>query len=223
MRMSFRSETSRTGDLDFRCDILDVGIAHLDIGSSCVPFLTVDAAKRAAWRAPLRRARRAVDCALRRVEASNRVIDATLRFAAGRPLETSRRLQRLGDWMVDAQAHLSRVVRELHRSAECAALAPETASAAPALLVDTTARWLDAAVRLDAVSGRVVQTSALLADHARCRPAFFAAGAERPAVPALARRPHPAPPVLIRPQWFVTTTTAEAARSVSRGRAPPSR
>lgn len=125
--------------------------------------------------------------------------------------------------MGEATAHLSRVVRELDRSAQCVALAPETAAAAPALLIETTARWLDAAVRLDAVSTRVLQASAMLADEARHRPQFFAIGAERPAVPPPSRRPHPAPPVVIRPQWFVTTTTAQAARSVSRGRAPPSR
>ena len=175
--------------------------------------------ERASWRIPLRRARRAVDCALRRVETSGRVIDASLRFTAAPLADTSRRLHRLSEWIGEAADRLERAVRGVHESVERIALAPEHAFDAPLLLTETTVRWIDAAGQLDRVSARLTDATALLAANTRTWADVTSAAATpvqtRPAAS------HDAPASLVRRQPFVAANTADAAKEISRGRAPP--
>jgi hypothetical protein len=175
----------------------------------------------ASWRVPLRRARRAIRSTLDRVETCSRVIEATVRFAAGRPLETSRRIRRLSNWIDEAGACLQRASRGVGETVRLAEKEPDRAAAAPALLFDTTGRWLDAAERLNEISVRLVETSARLVHDARSRGVV---PADAPAQPVPSRPAHfrHAPVVLIRRRWLIIAFCVEVARKISRGRAPPS-
>lgn len=177
--------------------------------------------KRAAWRAPLRRAWRALDASLRRVDATRRVVEASERCGARRPIEVTRQLQRAGNWLSTAAALLSRSVRDADRSCSCAVLEPQRAAAVRPLLFVTAVRWLDAAGRLDAASMALESAMAGLVEQVRTWTVW---PEDRRAAPArAASRPiHHATLVLIRRQWFVAAVAADAARRISRGRAPPS-
>ena len=177
----------------------------------------------APWRAPLRRARRRIDATLGRVETTAVVIDATVRLAAGRPLETSRRLHRLQQWIGEAGARLQRALHSVEETTSLVAREPHRAAEAPLLLFDVTERWIDAAARLNEISTRLVETSARLLDDARSR--GFAAGSTVVRTQTVRVRTTPtrhAPVVLIRRRWFIVAFSAEVARKICRGRAPPS-
>jgi hypothetical protein len=174
----------------------------------------------AQWRAPLRRAWRAIDSTQRRIEASARVIDASLRVAAARPVETSRRFERVGGWIAEAAGHLQRALRQVEHSTHCIARAPERAETAPALLAGTTMRCLDVAQRLDGVSIRLAGASARLVEQVR------SVGVPRPAVVARpssrTRAPRFSVTIVLRRQQPAVDTAAAAVRRIFRGRAPPS-
>jgi hypothetical protein len=177
-------------------------------------------ARGTSWRAPLWRARRAIRSTMARVETSERVIDATARFAAGRPLETSRRLLLLGECIEEAGACLQRAIVDVEKAVRLAEEEPDKASAAPALLALTTLQWFDAAARLDESSARIAKTSACLLSETLQRGAQPLVPTQRPARVRCAPVRH-APVVLIRRRWLVTAFAAEVAIEISRGRAPP--
>jgi hypothetical protein len=187
---------------------------------------------RAAWRRPLRRVRRALDASFRLIASSRRVIDASERFAAGSPARSAARLQQVSEWMVDASEQLGRAVRALRDTRDRAALAPGQAAEAPARLVESTLRWIDAAGTLAALSERLEVTFARLRDtvqrggvvsgyaktaadsraqSAGGRPTKRPSRASGLVSIASIRRRRPAP----------ASRAADAARRISRGRAPP--
>jgi len=186
---------------------------------------------RQGWTRSLRRARRAIDASVRRIEGSCRVIDAAQRFASRRPLRATDHLQQVSGWLVDAAVQLQRAGIRMRDTTECAALAPERAAAAPQGLIDATARWLAAAGRLAVASDRLDDTMARLLRSAKEGSPVD----DRPVIPL--RRPP-------SPRWFLQycpsqpadrirlllkrrrrpapSAVTEAHRRVSRGRAPPS-
>jgi hypothetical protein len=188
---------------------------------------------RLTWRRPLRRVQRALDSSFRLIDSSRRVIDASERFAAGSSLRTAaRQLQRVSEWIDDASEQLGRAVRGLRQTTDSVARAPEQGAAAPALLIETARRWVDAAATLAALSDRLEETFARLRAAAergilivdrpesapQSQPRFTA---PRPAsrrscagdrlTTSSIRRPWPAP----------ASRAVDAARRISRGRAPP--
>ena len=176
--------------------------------------------QRAPWRRPLQRARRRIVATLGRVEETGRIIDATARFAEGRALETSRRLHLLNRLIGEAEAALHRAMRCVEQSTALVAAHADQAGDAPALLLVTTALWLDAAVRLDRVSARAVETSSRLVREGRWTPVNASTVAPR----VSSARPHHvrrAPVVVIRRRWFIVAFSVELARKICRGRAPP--
>jgi hypothetical protein len=173
--------------------------------------------ERAAWRVPLRRAYRTIDSTLRRIGTSGRLIDATLRFAGGRPAEASRRLQLASQWIAKADEQLQRAARGVEDSIHAIVLLPEQILETPLLITATTLHWIGASMRLDQVSLHLVAATASLAFDARNRAALLDICRDV-AVPQSRRRSSPVTPW--RPR-FLTATTADAARKVSRGRAPP--
>ena len=174
----------------------------------------------APWRRPLRRARRTIAATLGRLEETGRIIDATARFAEGRALETSRRLNLLNHLIGQAEAGLQRALRSVEQTTVLVAAHADRAGDAPALLLVTTALWLDAAMRLDHVSARAVETSSRLVREGRWTPVNASTVAPR----VSSARPHHvrrAPVVVIRRRWFIVAFSVELARKICRGRAPP--
>src|SRR3954451_19122274 len=80
------------------------------------------------WRRSLRRTRRAIDSSMRLLGSSWRVVDVSERWAARRPLQTSRQLQRIACWLTEAEGQLQRAVHGLRDTADDAARSPERAA-----------------------------------------------------------------------------------------------
>ena len=172
---------------------------------------------RARWRAPLRWAWRAIDSTQRRIDASSRVIEASMRFAGARPVETSRRLQRVGGWIAEAADHLERAWRQVGQSTQVIELVPEGAQEAPALLVGASVRWLEVAKRLDGVSIRLAGASAWLVEQARSGSVL------QGATPATVKRSTcRCWSIVIRRQRPAVDTALAAARRIFEARGPPS-
>ena len=152
---------------------------------------------------------------------SAHIINETLRFAPGHPLETARRIFALNRGLRDAQKILQRA---LHSVNECMCRVEQQADQAqdaPALLSETTARWLAAAAALDEVTGRLEAVSSYLASDtswAYAKTDTDPAPVPVPLKPSYLGR---APVVVIRRRWFVIAFSVELARKICRGRAPP--
>jgi hypothetical protein len=151
----------------------------------------------ATWRDPFLRARRAIDSALGRYESSGRIIDASHRFGADRPKE---RLLQLSIWLDQTIVRLERAIRDMETWVE---RLPDYDQAQ-----DFTFPFIGAAFRC-------MQLLAWL-DELRTR-----------AAEALAQVSHASPrhprfgSVIVRRSPVAFATVADAARKVSRGRAPP--
>ena len=185
---------------------------------------------RRGWVRSLRRARRAIDASLRRIEGSGRVIEAAERFGRRRPLQAAGQLHRASCWLADAAAQLQRAQLRLNDTTQCIESAPERAAGAPVPVMYTILHWIDAAGRLTAVSDHLSDTSTRLVAIAKtAQPSDF-----RPVIvpprPAAARwflqycpsRPSDRIQQLLRRRRRpAPTAVAEAPRRVSRGRAPP--
>jgi len=122
---------------------------------------------RSGWRRSLGRTRRAIDSSLRLIDASTRAIDVAEQSAATCPIRANRRFQRVSFWLVDAGKHLQRAAHGLRDTANQVARAPEDAAEAPGRLIDATARWLDSAAQIGAVSGRLDEASVRLVDSVK--------------------------------------------------------
>jgi hypothetical protein len=155
---------------------------------------------KATWRDPFLRARRAIDSTLEGFAPSGRVIDASFRFGLGGPVEQRQRLVQLATWLDQTIVRLERAIRGMEKWAE---RSPDYDYAQ-----DFTFPFIGAACRC-------MQLLAWLEDlHAR------AAEAWAKVVHASPR--HPRFVSIIVRRWPVAfTTVADAARKVSRGRAPP--
>ncbi|HEU4887456.1 MAG TPA: hypothetical protein VFV49_06195, partial [Thermoanaerobaculia bacterium] len=104
------------------------------------------------WTRPLRRLRRAIDCSLRLIDGSRKVAEASERTAAERRGRTSRELCRASGWLARAAERLERAAFDLGQTNLAILDAPERAGGVPALILDETQRWLEAAQHLSSVS-----------------------------------------------------------------------
>lgn len=131
----------------------------------------VEGVRRQIWRRPLRCARRAIASAVGRIETSGQVIDATLHFAAGRPLERAWRLAQLCEGIDEAGTQLERALRRLDEAVGQIVLAPQTAAGAPQLLVDAARQCVETSQRLDQLTDRLVAAWAKVVEETRNRAA----------------------------------------------------
>lgn len=177
--------------------------------------------KSTSWRAPLRRARRRIKSTLGRVAHSAVVIDATLRFAPGRPRETALRIFALNRWIAQTQEILQRALRDVGSATDLVAEQADQAHDAPALLTSTTILYLAAAYELGQVSARLAQTASRLAADTSW--AFVHTGnvPEPPPAPARPNVVRHAPVVVILRRSVIVSFSVELARKICRGRAPP--
>jgi len=153
---------------------------------------------KATWRDPFLRARRAIDSTLEGFAPSGRVIDASFRFGLGGPTEQRQRLVQLAVWLDQTIVRLERAIRDMEQWAERSPDEPQ----------DFTFPFIGAAFRC-------MQLVAWL-DELRAH----AAEAWAQVVHASPRHPRFGS-VIVR-RWPVAfATVADAARKVSRGRAPP--
>jgi hypothetical protein len=182
------------------------------------------------WKRPIRRVERAINSSLRLAEASRRVIDATERFAAGRPFkQTSRQLLRVSVWLTRAGDQLGLAVHGLQETTDAAKRAPERAADAPQRLFVDTARWIDAAGRVAVLSNRLEEVYAslralatrpcgILLESPRVDIALRSALAAPRRIPSRGRLSV----VPVRRRRHALSGAVDGARKVSRGRAPPS-
>jgi len=197
-----------------------------------------DRDRRRSWIRPFRHTRRAIELSLRLIDSSRRVVEASERFAAERPVRATRHLKLVSGWLTEATAQLCCAAAGLRKTSHRAAQAPELALDAPGKLIDATAQWIEAAGQLAAVSERLGGTSALLLDSVKGG-AIPIPTEERTAdagktVTTIRLTPPPlrlpdwltgqssdVPCIPVRRQRSVRLTVAEAARRIFRGRAPP--
>ena len=181
----------------------------------------------AVWRAPLRRARRAINSVIGQIATSGQVIDATLRFGAHRAMERAWQLYRLFQEIDGAQRALHRALRGIEETHRQLGLAPEMAPDSARLLMDAALRFAATAAALDQLGQRADQLSAQVVEETQAWAASVAAAPAAPAAPAqptraaAPRRPLFPLTVIIRRSPVAFATVADAARKVSRGRAPP--
>jgi len=155
---------------------------------------------RATWRDPFLRARRAIDSALGRYESSGRIIDASHRFGADRPMEQRQRLLQLAAWLDQTIVRLERAIRGMEEWVE---RLPDYDHAQ-----DFTFPFIGAAFRC-------MQLVAWLEElHARAAEAWAQVSHASPRRPRFVS-------VIVRRSPVAFATVADAARKVSRGRAPP--
>lgn len=152
---------------------------------------------------------------------SAHIINETIRFAPGHPLETAQRILAVNRGLREAHKTLQRA---LHSVSECVCRVEQQADQAqdaPALLSETTARWFAAAVVLDEVSGRLQAVSSYLVSDTSW--AYAKTDTDPAPIPAPVKPSYlgRAPVVVIRRRWFVTAFSVELARKICRGRAPP--
>jgi hypothetical protein len=180
---------------------------------------------------------RAIKRAFRLIDSSLRVIEASERFAAQRPVLATRQLQLVVGWLAEAASELECATRGLRSTVDHAALSPELALDAPRLLVDAAKDWMDAALQLAALSDRFDDTFGCLVDSVKSGaiPIPPEEQTDDAGDPVTTFRLIPVP--LLPPDWFgyqryvtpcipdrqrsVRVTVVEAARRISRGRAPP--
>jgi hypothetical protein len=181
------------------------------------------------WKRPIRRVERAINSSLRLAEASRRVIDASERFAAGRPFKkTSRQLLRVSVWLAHAGDQLGVAVRGLQETTDAARRDPERAAEAPQRLFVDTARWIEAAGRVAVLSNRLEDLFASLRASAMKPRGILIESptvdiAHRSALAAPRRTPSRGrlTPLPVRRRRHALSGAVDAARNVCSGRAPP--
>ncbi len=165
--------------------------------------------RRSSWSRPFRRLRRAIDFSERSIQASCRVLLATERLAPGAPVPTSRQLCRAAGRLTEAAVALTRAALGLQ--------VPDTPEAADPL-IGVALVWIETAGKMTGLAERL-HTHVLTT-----RP---------PVTVAVPITPRP----LLRPRQIRicdglsfaslrrsrprVTTSANAPRQISRGRAPP--
>ena len=161
------------------------------------------------WRRPLRRMRRELACSLRRIEASRRLMAVPVGFWLRHWAEGSQRCLRASEWLADAASRLHSISEGLYETTVAMARAPETAAGVPDHLIEITRQVLEASAWLIDVSNYVSVFTG--------EPGKSAGRRTIRRRPVRARSQVSTP---IRRQARVSET--DAARRVSRGRAPPS-
>jgi hypothetical protein len=188
-----------------------------------------DRHRRRSWTRPFRRTWRAIEASLRLTQTSRRVIEASERVAAERPLHAAGQLALVSTLVGRAMAQLECAAAGLRKTSDRVAESPELALDAPAKLMAAAVLWARAAVELDLYSAQFVETSARMLERTKELAAsgqLVPATIELNAPPRLPRDWFPfedddTPCIPTRRQRSVPLTLAEAVRRISRGRAPP--
>lgn len=195
-----------------------------------------DRGRRRSWMRPFRRSRRAIDSTFHLINSSLRVIEASERFAAERPIRASRHLRRVAFWLADAAEKLDRARAGLHDTLDRAEQSPEVARDAPEKVIKASVCWVVAYEQLAALSSRFEGTLTWLADSLKSGAIAIpieerTADAAKAVIvlrrsgaswipPDLLARESNRIPVRRRRSFCLTVT--EAVRRIVRGRAPPS-
>jgi hypothetical protein len=186
---------------------------------------------------PFRRSRRAIDSTFQLINSSRRVIEASERFAAERPVKASRHLRRVAFWLADAAEQLDRARDGLRHTLDRVWQSPEVSRDAPEKVIEASERWVVAYEQLSALSDRFEDTLTWLADSVKSGAilipleeqttdagkaviVFRRTGA--PCIPPdLLARDRRVPCIPVRRQRLICQTVAEAVTRIVRGRAPP--
>lgn len=186
------------------------------------------------WPRRFRRTRRVIDRSLRLIETSCRVVEAAERFAARRPLRAARQYQRVSDVLDEVTEQLSTALHTLQMGADLGRMRGEGGNA-PESLARATARCVAASEKLLILSSRLDDTFALIMDAIGSGTRLdFSKLIARPigTAPRVIRlRPLPERRLSLgsgcnrvlrqRRRRALRRTFADAARRISRGRAPP--
>jgi len=194
--------------------------------------------RRRAWIRPFRRTRRAIRSSFRLIACACRAIEAVEKFAVERPIRAARHLRIASGLMVEADEQLDCAVRGMRKVLDRATESPDVSLDAPGKLVDAGIDWMRATAELTAFSERLDEVSGWLLDSVQSGAIEIpieeqTADAGKPVTPFRL-----IPPRLLPPDWFsyerndvpsiparqprsVRLTAVEAARRITRGRAPP--
>jgi len=188
---------------------------------------------------PLRRARQAIDSAVKLIETSYGALHQAEHAPVGpRLVRASRQLLFLNRWMRRAQEKLSCATRRLRETTDCLALEPERIGDAPSRMIRETERLIDASMRLNLLSYEAGELVARMRAALEATAASAGSSGE-PAAEASPRIHVPKPNrrrnFLLRRRCRRVSdrlrslgrrrrsplTVADAPRRISRGRAPP--
>ena len=200
------------------------------------PSCGSDRDRRRSWMRPFRRSRRAIDSTFQLINSSLRVIEASERFAAERPVRATRHLRRVAFWLADAAEKLDRARAGLRDTLDRAEQFPKVALDAPEKVIEASVCWVVAYEQLAALSSRFEDTLTWLADSLKSGAIAIPieeqtadagkavivlrrTGARWIPPDLLARESHRIP---VRRRRSICLTVAEAVRRIVRGRAPPS-
>lgn len=194
--------------------------------------------RRRAWLRPFRRTRRAIKSSFELITCACRAIEAVETLAVERPIRAARHLGIASGLMREADEQLDCAVRGMRKMMDRAAESPDVSLDAPGKLVGVGSDWIRATAELTAFSERLDEVSGWLLDSVRSGAIEIpieeqTADAGKPVIPVRL-----IPPPLLPPDWFsyqsndvpsipsrrprsVRRTLVEAARRITRGRAPP--
>jgi hypothetical protein len=195
-------------------------------------------ARRRAWIRPFRSTRRAIKSSFELITCACRAIEAVERFAVERPIRAARHLGIASGLIREADEQLDCAARGMRKMLDRAAESPDVALDAPEKLVDATMDWIRATAELTAFSERLDEVSGWLLDAVQSGAIEIpleeqTADAGKHVIPFRL-----IPPPLLPPDWFsyesydvpsipsrrprsVRQPVVEAARRITRGRAPP--
>lgn len=166
-----------------------------------------------------------------------RAIEVVEKLAVERPIRAARHLGIASDLMAEADEQLDSAARGMRKMLDRAAESPDVALDAPGKLVDATVQWIRATAELTAFSERLDKISDWLLDSVLSGAIAIPVEEQTPDAgkPAIPFRL--IPPPLLPPDWFsyernhppcipvrrrgIRLTIVEAARRITRGRAPP--
>ena len=194
--------------------------------------------RRRSWIRPLRRMQRAIEVTQRLLESSCRVINACQTAAVEHPIRSTRQLEKVAGWLVEASEQLGRGAEGLKTTSYQLERFPADAAGAPDQIIMATYNWIGTVSMLAVVSGRLDESLAFLARYVNDAtapldlaelfpkpapaPRRICFAVRRPSLKFLSRENSRVFCIHIRRQRPGRLTVAEAPRRIFRGRAPPS-
>jgi hypothetical protein len=194
--------------------------------------------RRRSWIRPLRRMLRAIEVTQRLLESSCRVINACRTAAEEHPIRSTRQLEKVAGWLVEASEQLGRGADGLKTTGYQLERFPADGAGAPSRIIMATGEWIQTATMLAEVSNRLDERIAFLEGYvndasapldleelfprAVPAPRRICFVVRRPSLKFLSRENNRVFCIHIRRQRPGRLTVAEAPRRIFRGRAPPS-
>ncbi len=193
--------------------------------------------RRREWTRPFRRTQRAIKTSFELMTCACRAIEAVEKFAVERPIRAARHLGIASDLMTEADEQLDSASRGMRTMLDRAAEWPDVALDAPGKLVGVTVQWVRATAELAAFSERLDEMSVWLLDSVQSGAIEIPLEEQTADAGKLVIPFRLIPPPLLPPDWFAyeyyevpcipvrrrsdRLTVVEAARRITRGRAPP--